>query len=331
MIREKARHDGARVKGAVILVGAARDSIDDLRRAAGTTQVVACADLSPESCRDAGVEARAVEAVLGAAPAQDFAAFPGLRWVHSSAAGVDAWLDDERLPRYVELTSAAGNGAIPMAEHALMLMLMLNRDAPRWLRAQQNHEWDRYTHGELAGLTLGIIGYGNSGRDLARKARACHMQVKALRRQGSAPADGDVQMLYGESGLRELLATSDQVVVTAPLTAQTRGLIGAEALSRMRAGSVLIVTSRGGIVDEEALVSALQSGPLAGAGLDAHATEPIPAESPLWDLPGVIITPHNAATTRETAERGRRIMIDNLARWAVGEPLRNVVDRDAGY
>src|SRR5699024_2360937 len=106
---------------------------------------------------------------------------------------------------HVTLTSAAGNGAIPLAEHALMLMLMLSRDAPRWVRAQQRHEWERRTHGELAGARLGIIGYGHSGKDLARKARACHMQVAALRRKGSAAYDGDVTVHHGDEGLHELL------------------------------------------------------------------------------------------------------------------------------
>lgn len=331
MSRHETLREGAHGSGAVVLLGAARDAVDELRSVAGDARVVPCADLSSASCRDAGIALQSVEAILGASPSDDFTAFPELRWVHSSAAGVDAWLEYGRLPPHVELTSAAGNGAIPMAEHALMLMLMLNRDAPRWFRAQQAREWDRHTHGELAGLTLGIVGYGNSGRDLARKAHTCHMKVKALRRRGTAPSDGHVELLYGESGLEELMATSDHVVVTAPLTAQTRGLIGAAELSTMRPGAVLIVTSRGGIVEEEALIEALRDGRLAGAGLDAHVTEPLPAESPLWELPGVIVTPHNGATTRETAERGRQILLDNLTRWVAGDPLLNVVDRDAGY
>lgn len=187
------------------------------------------------------------------------------------------------------------------------------------------------THGELAGARLGIIGYGTSGRDLSQKALACHMEVQALRRQGSGEHDGAVRLLHGDEGLRELLRTSDRVVVTAPLTAETAGMIGAEQIPLMPRGACLVVISRGGIVDESALVEALRSGHLGGAGIDAHAVEPLPADSPMWDAPGAIVTPHNAATTAGTAERGRAIMLENVERWVRGEPLRNVVDRAAGY
>ncbi len=272
-----------------------------------------------------------VAALLGATPTDDLSVFPALEWVHSPAAGVDSWLATGSLPDGITLTSAAGNGAIPLAEHALMLMLMISRDAPRWARAQQRHEWERRVHGELAGARLGIIGYGHSGKDLARKALACHMEVQALRRRGLGEQDGEVRLLHGREGLDQLLTTSDMIVVTAPLTAGTAGMIGAEQIARMRPGAALIVISRGGIVDEAALVASLESGHLGGAGVDAHADEPLPADSALWDAPGAIVTPHNAATTPGTAERGRAIMLDNVRRWARGDTLRNVVDRAAGY
>nr|WP_281387091.1 D-2-hydroxyacid dehydrogenase [Jiangella mangrovi] len=210
-------------------------------------------------------------------------------------------------------------------------MLMLSRQATRWLAAQQRHEWDRFVHGELSGATLGIVGYGHSGRDLARKARACHMRVQALRHTPSSARDGDIRLLFGPSGLHELLATSDFVVVTAPLTRGSRHLIGARELATMRSSAFLIVVSRGGIVDEGALIVALREGGIAGAGLDAHQDEPLPEESPFWDLPNVIVTPHNGATTPETAERGREIVLDNLTRWVENRPLRNVVDIGRGY
>lgn len=139
---------------------------------------------------------------------------------------------------------------------------------------------------------------------------------------GDATHDGHVSLLHGDEGLWELLRTSDMVVITAPLTAQT---------ALMPRGASLIVVSRGGIVDEAALVEALQSGHLGGAGIDAHAVEPLPADNLLWDAPGAIVTPHNAATTPGTAERGRAIMLDNVGRWVRGAPLRNEVDRAAGY
>ncbi|WP_304502262.1 D-2-hydroxyacid dehydrogenase [Brachybacterium sp. FME24] len=304
------------------VTGSARADLDAVREIAGAGSVV---DL------DEAEGAPDITALVGASPEDDLRRFPSLRWVHSTAAGVDVWLTSSMLPDHVTLTSAAGNGAIPLAEHALMLMLMLSRDAPRWARAQQRHDWERRTHGELAGAQLGIIGYGNSGKDLARKALACHMDVQALRRQGSGKRDGAVQMLYGDEGLRDLLRSSDMIVVTSPLTVQTAGMIGSDEIALMRPGSALIVVSRGGIVDEAALVAALHSGHLGGAGIDAHATEPLPASSPLWDAPGAIVTPHNAATTPGTVQRGRAIMLDNVSRWVRGNGLRNVVDRAAGY
>ncbi len=304
------------------VVGAARADLEAVQEAAGPGAAVLL---------DEHADPSRIAALVGASPSEDLARFPALRWVHSTAAGVDGWLRPGVLPEQVTLTSAAGNGAIPLAEHALMLMLMLSRDAPRWARAQQRHEWERRTHGELAGARLGIIGYGNSGEDLARKALACHMQVSALRRKGSAAHDGEVRILHGEAGLRELLRTSDMLIVTAPLTAGTAGMIGAEQIALLPQGACVVVISRGGIVDETALVDALRSGHLGGAGIDAHAVEPLPADSPLWDAPGAIVTPHNAATTDGTAARGRAIMLENVGRWVRGEELRNVVDREAGY
>lgn len=299
--------------------------------AAAGRPVVAVERLEPAACRAGGADVEAVEVVLGASPSDDLSFLPALRWVHSGAAGVDGWLAARAVPDGVTLTSAAGNGAVPLAEHALLLMLALSRDARRWFAAQQAHRWDRFVHGELAGATLGIVGYGHSGQDLARKARACHMRVQALRSTPSGERDGEVRLLYGESGLRELLAGSDFVVVTAPLTPATRGLLGAEQLGWMRPGAFLVVVSRGGIVDEDALVEALRAGRLGGAGLDAHLHEPLPVDSPLWDLPNVLVTPHNGATTRETAQRGVDIALENVRRWVAGRTLLNVVDPERGY
>lgn len=308
--------------GAACLLGATRKVSGEVARVL---------DGSAHPMSHGGEDVRRVRAVFGASPTDDLSVFPRLEWVHSDAAGADGWLRDGRLPDGVVLTSAAGNGAIPLAEHAMMLMLMLSRDAVRWVRAQARHEWERRTHGELSGRTLGIIGYGNSGKDLASKALACHMRVQALRRRDSGLQDGEVTLLQGSDGLRQLLTMSDVVVVTAPLTDATRGMIGAPELSLMRPGAFLIVISRGGIVQERPLIDALRSGHLGGAGLDAHVNEPLLADSPLWDLEGVIVTPHNAATTQNTADRGRDILLENVRRWSAGKELLNVVDRTNGY
>jgi len=317
--------------GTVLLVPAAAE-VDGIRAAAGTRPVHPVCGFGEDAVWAAGVDPADVGAVLGASPGDDLSGLPALDWVHSGAAGVDGWLAPGRLPDNVRLTCAVGNGAVPLAEHALMLMLMLSRQAPRWFAAQQRHVWDRYSHGELAGARLGIIGYGNCGQDLAHKAQACHMSVQALRRAtGRDEGPDDVDVLTGSDGLEQLLATSDHVVVTAPLTPLTMDMIGARELALMAPTAFLIVISRGGIVSEDPLIEALRSGAIAGAGLDAHATEPLPASSPLWDLENVIVTPHNGATTAATAARGTQIMLENVARWVRGEKLRNVVDRARGY
>lgn len=269
--------------------------------------------------------------VLGVTSEDRLDLFPHLQWVHSNAAGVDDLFNTGVIPPDVTFTSAVGNGAIPLAEHALMLMLMLNRDAPRWLRAQQEQRWDRFVHGELAGATLGIIGYGNVGQDLARKAEACHMNVQAIRRHQSDNSSSRIKMHHGSTGLSELLRSSDYVVVTSPLTPDTENLLDRDQIMEMKPGAALIVVSRGGIVNELAMIEALESGHLSGAGIDAHAEEPLGQESPLWNMPNVIVTPHNGATTSQTELRREDILIDNASRWMKGLPLRNVVNPVQGY
>lgn len=274
-----------------------------------------------------GVDLGQVEAVIGHLPGELLAKAPRLRWVHSPAAGVDADLTPEMLASPVVLTSSAGNGGISLAEHSMLLMMMLNRDVPRWLRAQAEHRWDHYRHGELAGRTVGIYGLGNSGLDLALKAKAFHMRVLGVRRRPDQPSP-NVDVLCE---LDQLLAESDFVVVTTPRTPSTAGVFGRDAFARMKPSAYFVCISRGGIADDDALLEALRNGQIAGAGLDAHGVEPLPPDSPFWSLPNVVVTPHNGATSDGTLRRSEQIVADNLGRFARGEPLRNVVDKAAGY
>jgi phosphoglycerate dehydrogenase-like enzyme len=269
-------------------------------------------------------------AVAGTIPGPVLAAAPRLRWVHGWAAGADGNLTPEMLASEVVLTTSVGNGAIPLAEHAMLLMMMLNRDAPRWMRAQQDHRWDRFTHGELAGLTLGVFGVGHSGSDLARKAGAFHMRVLGCRRNPERAVEG-VERMYAVDELHAFLSECDMVVVTAPATDETLGVFDEKAFRAMKPTAFWICFSRGGIADDAALLTALREGWIAGAGIDAHGVEPLPADSPFWDAPNTIVTPHNGATTAATARRGVDIFVDNLARFAAGRDLVNVVDKAAGY
>jgi phosphoglycerate dehydrogenase-like enzyme len=252
-----------------------------------------------------------------------------LKWVHSWSAGPDHTLTPELARSDVPVTSSKGNGAIPLAEHAMMLMLMLDRDMPRSFRAQRERRWDRFFHGELNGRTCGIIGTGHTGTDLAIKAKAFHMRVVGLRR-GVAPAP-DFDRMYRHSEMHEFLAECDFLVMTAPYTAETAGMIDAEALSAIKPGAFYVCVSRGGIVDDDALLDALRDGRIAGAGLDAHAVEPLPPSSPFYDLPGVILTPHHGAVTMSSRRRAVEIFLENLSRFQRGEPFVNLVDKSAGY
>src|SRR5438093_522114 len=252
-----------------------------------------------------------------------------LKMVQSWAAGPDALMTPEMKASDVVCTSCKGNGAIPLAEHAMMLMLMLNRDARRWLRAQGEHRWDHWSHSELNGLTCGIIGLGNSGRDLALKCKAFHMRVLGVRR--SDRPTPNVDELFGHDRLHDFLGQSDFVVVTAPRTPETAGMLGEAEFRAMKPTAYYICFSRGGIADDAALLRALEEGWIAGAGLDAHSTEPLPADSPFWDLPNAIVTPHNGASTPFTRQRGIDIFVENLRRYQAGQPLHNVIDKHAGY
>jgi phosphoglycerate dehydrogenase-like enzyme len=298
---------------------------DQFRAAAGSAEVIFGANAA--AVRDALPEA---DGVVGSLPDELLAEASRLRWLHSPTAGVDKELTPRMLASDVVLTSSAGNGGIPLAEHSMLLMLMLNRNVPRWIEAQRNRTWDRFTHGELNGLTVGIVGLGNAGADLALKAQAFHMRVLGLRRRTHLPTP-NVDRLYRHEELGAFLAECDFVVVTAPRTPDSAGLLGRDAFAAMKPTAYVVCISRGGIIDDDALLDALKRGEIAGAGIDAHGIEPLPADSEFWALPNVIVTPHNGATTPGTARRGREISTENLRRFANSEPLLNVVDKTAGY
>ena len=267
------------------------------------------------------------EVIAGALPASLLPEAPRLKWLHSWAAGVD--VTPEIKASAVTFTSSKGNGAIPLAEHVILLMLMLARKSAEIVQAQREHRWAKSVHGELTGQTLGIIGLGNSGSDLARKARAFHMRVLGVRRTPTPHPDVDEQ--FPRSRLHDFLARCDWVAMTAPVTPETRHMMGEAEFRAMKPTAHYICISRGGTADPDALYRALDEGWIAGAGLDAHEIEPLPADSPFWDAPNTVVTPHYGATTPLTYRRGADIFLDNLRRYVEREPLVNVVDKEAGY
>lgn len=278
----------------------------------------------------AGVEVVMLPWGIPAEARQAILALPTLRWVQTVSAGVDAAIIAMLRDRDVVLTNASGIFDRPIAEMVLTYILMALKRMPEYAALQREHRWRKLSQREAGGLTVGIVGLGSIGSEVAQLCRALGMRVVALRRH---PDRGAVQVdeLWPPERLDDLLAEADFVVLAVPLTPETQGLIGAAQLRRMRPEAWLINIARGAIVDEPALIQALQAGWIAGAALDVFATEPLPPESPLWALPNVILTPHQAWSTPHLQEREAALFLDNLRRYLNGEPLLNVVDKKRGY
>lgn len=253
-----------------------------------------------------------------------------LRLIQALGAGVDGLLAVGAGELPTPIATARGTNSAPIAEHVLALILAFARSIHVAARNQAAHSWNARAcrNGEVAGQTLGIIGMGSIGVETARRARALGMRVISLERPGRArPAE--VDRLVADR--MALCAESDFVLVATPLTPETRQMIGEAELAAMKETAYLINIARGGCVDEQALIRALQDGRIAGAGLDVTEVEPLPGDSPLWDLPGVIITPHVAASSPHTMGRVMELVAENLRRLAKGEPVLNPVDKQRGY
>ncbi len=265
-----------------------------------------------------------------------FLAAKKLKWVQSPSSGVNAYL---AIPEFaasdVLLTSASGTHGACLAEHTFAMILAFTRHIKDFVLHQKAHTWAaRELRGkmvELTGSTMGIIGFGAVGRAIAKRAAAFDMTIMAVDR---FPRDQPeyVASLTGLDGLDALLSASDYVVVTVPYTEQTHGMIGAAEIAKIKPSAILIGISRGGIIDEAALAAALREGRLAAAGLDVFNQEPLPADSDLWDIENLLITPHVAGGTQYEGDRILEIFRENLGRFLRGEfPLRNQVDKQRGF
>jgi glyoxylate/hydroxypyruvate reductase A len=266
------------------------------------------------------------------APADMAANCPRLRWVQATSAGIGGFLERTGLAGApLVFTTAAGVHGIPLAEFALLGLLYFAKGMPALAGAKSARAWQRYAGSQVSGSRVLLVGLGGAGREVARLLAAAGVEVCGAGRPGHRYDVPGVTSYVASGQLREVLPGMDALVLACPLTEQTRGLIGAGELALMRPGAVLVNISRGAVVDEQALVSALRSGHLGGACLDVFATEPLPSGSPLWDMPNVIVSPHSAATV--AAENGliTDLFIDNLQRWLTRRPLRNIFDREAGY
>lgn len=266
-----------------------------------------------------------------------FKAAKRLKWIQTLFAGVDAFLYPEVVNSSVVITNAGGVNSIPVSEQVIGMILCLNRKLHLFVRNQMERKWKTsdadliFQMDELSGKTAGLVGLGRIGSEIAKKAKCLGMRVIATRRNPSAPKPDYVDKLISPENLEELLADSDFVIIQIPLTKDTEGMFGEKELRRMKRTAYLVNASRGNIIKEDELIEALREGWIAGAALDTFATEPLPEDSPLWNMQNVIITPHVAGLTPRYMERLTDLFCENLRRFMNDEPLINVVDKSRGY
>lgn len=264
---------------------------------------------------------------------EQFRAARKLRWVQSQGAGVE-WIArcPEIVPTDVVVTNTRGAHAQTIAEHTFAMLLYHTRGLGSLMEAQRERRWGKPGRAlvGLSGMTMGVIGLGRIGSAIAQRAHGFDMTVRAVD-ANKVPRPDYVQHVAGLDGLDALLAESDAVAVAIPITAETRGLLGERQIARMKESAYLLVMSRGGIVDERAVATALKEGRLAGAGMDVFENEPLEDESPLWDAPNLVLTPHCSGSSRQTSALAWSIFAQNVGRFVRGEPLENAVDKQRGY
>ncbi|MEQ8330928.1 MAG: D-2-hydroxyacid dehydrogenase [Longimicrobiales bacterium] len=261
---------------------------------------------------------------------------PAVRWIQATSAGIGQFVRRHgyarRMPDTV-FTTASGVHARPLAEFAALSILAHARKLLHTLDAQRRHHWERFAGTDLDGRTVLVIGYGTIGREVGRFCRTFGMTVLGVKRtvDGIDPESVHAHELHPPSALDALWPRAEAVVLAAPHTDDTVHVLDAEALAALPRGAVVVNIGRGALVDEPAMIAALESGHLGGAYLDVFADEPLDPESPLWDMPGVLVSPHSASTSDRENERIVDLFCDNLRRWQTGRPLRNVLDVDRLY
>ena len=306
------------------------DVIERIIEAAGPGSTVSVVDSDGEALEFAAE----ADVVLGFVTPQLYAAAPNLRWVHAIASGVNRYLYPEFRDGEVLLTSEKGQVGPQLADHAFALLLALTRRVAAAIRlgpeAWEQRRALRMEEIELTGKVMGIVGFGGTGRAVAQRAAAFGMRCLALDRDA---LDGGehVAAVWPMQRFQELLGASDVVAVCCPLTPETHGLFGREAFTHMRRGAYIVNVTRGEIIDADALIEALDSGQLAGAGLDVVPIEPLPADHPLWSRDDVVMTPHAAGASQLRAPRNIDRFCANLRRLRNGEPLEGLIDKQAGY
>jgi phosphoglycerate dehydrogenase-like enzyme len=257
-------------------------------------------------------------------------ATPKLRWYHTISAGVENMPLPELAERGIVLTNNSGSYDIQIAEHLMAFVFAASRQLHRYRDSQRSKAWEDHEHQELRGATMVVYGMGSIGGEIARLASAIGMRVIGVRRRAASPEPG-VDRVVAPDRLADVVREADYLAIAAPLTPATHGAISREVISRMKPTAWIVNIARGAIVDEPAMIEALQAKRIAGAALDVFTTEPLPKESPLWTLENVMITPHNAGDSPRADDRSLALFAENLRRYKAGEPLMNRVDFEAGY
>ena len=310
------------------LTRVAESDLERIHRAGGGAEVVV------SDPRNAIAEIVDADVVLGLVTRPMYLAAKKLRWVHAIASGVDSFLYDEFRLGDVTLTSEKGLVGEHLADHAFGLLLMLTRQLATALRLGPD-AWNhrpalRADEIELTGATMGIYGFGGTGRAVARRAVAFGMRCIALDRD-PVPVSPEVDTVLGPGAFDDLLARSDVVAICCPLTSETRGKFDARAFAAMKSTAILVNVTRGEVMVEDDLVHALESGAIRGAALDVAPAEPLSAESRLWDLPQVVMTPHTAGASQFRSQRNLDRFVRNLERFRRGETLEGEIDKNLGY
>lgn len=257
---------------------------------------------------------------------------PKLEWIHAMYAGLDRSLFPELVASPIPLTNGSGVFSQSLGEFVMLGILYFAKDVPRRMRAKAEHKWDVFDNAEISRQTVGIVAHGDIGRAVAQRAKAMGMRVLA-HRKNTAPRAGDenVDRVYAATDLHAMLPECDYIAVTAPLTEETRGMIGRREFELMKPSAVILNVGRGPVIDEAALVEALRTRRIRGAALDVFDVEPLPPDHPLWDLDNLFMTSHCADHVEGWVESAVLFFLDQFRRWRNGEPLKNVVDKRAGY
>ncbi len=269
----------------------------------------------------------------GALLREVFVMCPRAQWVHVRSAGLDGVLFPELVASPVPLTNGTGVFSAPLGEFALAAILYFAKDLRRMIRSQSDGKWEQFDITEISGQTVGIVGYGDIGRAVATRVRAMGMQVLAVKRHGPPLYNVDplVSQIYSPDRRIEMISRCDYIVVSAPLTQETRGMIGEAEFAAMKPEAVIINLGRGPVINEQAMIRALAEKRIKGAGLDVFDHEPLPAGHPFYGLENVLLSPHCADHTPDWLERAMQFFVDQFERFRKHEPLLNIVDKKLGY